>query len=129
MKTLHVILAVGVASVLPSASADERAEPKPFAIAVSSDIPPISHAELRYPSLAGARDLSGTCRVSFAISRAGEPDAIRVGDCSSEIFRQAAKSAVESMTFAPRTEGIDNVRMEIRWTLGDTPALRTASLD
>ena len=41
----------------------------------------------------------------------------------------AAKSAVEGMTFAPRATAVDNVKMEIRWTLGETALLRTASLD
>lgn len=129
MKLLHAMFALGVASVLPSASADERAEPKPFAIAFNSEIRPVAHAELRYPSLAGARDLSGSCSVSFAISKAGEPDAIRVGECSSEVFRQAAKSTVEGMTFAPRAEGIDNVKVDIRWTLGEPGVTHVASLD
>lgn len=131
MKTLHAVLATAlVASVLPSASADERASgSKPFAISFSSDIQPVAHLDFRYPSLAGSKGLSGSCNVSFAISVAGEPDAIRVKDCSSEIFRMAAKSAVQRMSFAPRATAIDNVRMEIRWTLGEAAVLRTASLD
>jgi len=129
MKLLHVMIAAGVASVLPTASADERAEPKPFSIAFSSDIRPVSHVEFRYPSAAGSRNLSGSCKVSFAISVAGEPDAIRIGECSSEVFHMAAKSTVQGMTFAPRAAAIDNVKMEIRWTMGDAPVLRTASLD
>lgn len=131
MKTLHaVFVAALAASVLPTASADERASgSKPFAISFSSDIRPIAHVDFRYPSLAGSRDLSGSCNVSFAISAAGEPDAIRVKDCSSEIFRMAAKSAVKGMTFAPRATAIDNVKMDIRWTLGEAAVLRTASLD
>lgn len=129
MKLLHVMIAVGVASVLPAASADERAEPKPFAIAFSSDIKPVAHADFRYPSLAGSRDLSGRCDVSFTISVAGEPDAIRIGNCSSDVFRMAAKSTVEGMTFAPRVAAIDNVRMQIRWTIGDQSLMRTASLN
>lgn len=130
MKLLHVMIAAAVASVLPTASADERASgSKPFSIAFSSDIRPVAHTDFRYPSLAGSRGLSGSCNVSFAISVAGEPDAIRVGECSSEIFRMSAKSTVEGMTFAPRAQGIDNVKMEIRWSLGEPQLLRTASLD
>lgn len=41
----------------------------------------------------------------------------------------AAKSAVKGMTFAPRATAIDNVKMDIRWTLGEAAVLRTASLD
>jgi outer membrane biosynthesis protein TonB len=129
MKLIHAILAAGVASVLPTASADERAQPKPFTIAFSSEIAPVSHAEIRYPAYAGVRSLSGSCQVSFAISTGGEPDAIRVGECSSEVFRAAAKSTVQSMTFAPRASVVDKVRMEIRWTLEDPTLIRTASLN
>lgn len=113
---------------MPSALADERAQPKPFTIAFSSEVTPVSHEELRYPAYAGVRSLSGSCDVSFAISKAGEPDAIRIGSCSSDAFRTAAKATVEAMLFAPRTEGIDNVRMEIRWNVGEPVALRTASI-
>jgi len=129
MKLLHMMFAAGVASVLPTASADERAEPKPFTIAFSSAIKPVAYADLRYPSLAGARDLSGSCDVSFTVSVNGEPDAIRVGACSSEVFRMTAKSTVEGMSFAPRAQAIDNVRMQIRWSMGEQALLRTASLD
>ncbi len=129
MKLIHIMFAAGVASVLPSASADERAEPKPFTISFNSDIKPVAHADFRYPSLAGARGLSGNCDVSFTISVAGEPDAIRVGQCSSDVFRMAAKSTVEAMTFAPGVQAIDNVRMQIRWTLGEPAMTHTASLD
>lgn len=129
MKLLHALLVVGAASVLPTASADERAQaPKPFTIAFSAEIAPLSHGELRYPAYAGARNLSGSCEVSFAISTAGKPDAIRVGKCSSEAFRFAAKATVSSMRFAPRASVVDDVVLEIRWTL-DQPAIHTASLD
>lgn len=129
MKLLHLMVAAAVTSVLPAAWADERArEPIPFAIAFSSDIDPVAHADFRYPILAGSRNLSGSCAVSFAISVNGEPDAIRVGACSSDVFRLAAKSTVKAMTFAPRVTAIDNVMMEIRWTIGEQALLRTASL-
>jgi outer membrane biosynthesis protein TonB len=128
MKLIHVTLAAVVASVMPSASADERAQPKPFTIAFSSEVTPIFHEALRYPAYAGVRNLSGHCEVSFAISTAGEPDAIRVGACSLDAFRAAAKSTVEAMLFAPRTTGIDNVQMEIRWNVGEPARLRTASI-
>lgn len=129
MKLLHVMIAAGVASVLPSAWADERAEPKPFTIAFSSDIKPIAHADFRYPSMAGARELSGSCDASFTVSVSGEPDAIRIGECSSDIFRKAAKSTVEGMTFAPRAVAADNVKMQIRWSMGAEVPMRTASLN
>ncbi len=129
MKLLHTVAVAAVAaSVLPTALADERA-PKPFAISFSSDIQPVAHTDFRYPGLAGSKNLSGSCDVSFAISVAGEPDAIRVGACSSEVFRMAAKSTVKGMMFAPRTSAVDNVKMEIRWSLGAAALLHTASLD
>jgi hypothetical protein len=129
MKLLHALLAVGAASVLPTASADERAQaPKPFTIAFSTEIAPVSHGELRYPAYAGTRNLSGSCEVNFAISTAGKPDAIRVGKCSSEAFRFAAKATVDNMSFAPRASVAEDVALEIRWTL-DQPSIQTASLD
>ncbi len=128
MKLIHAVLAAGVASVLPTASADERAQaPKPFTIAFSADVAPVSYGDLRYPAYAGARNLSGNCEVSFAISMAGEADAIRVGACSSEVFRAAAKATVESMAFAPRASVAENVSMKIRWEL-ERGAVQTAGL-
>ena len=118
MKLIHGIVAAGVASVLPTASADERAkEPRPFAIAFASEVSPVAYEEVRYPSYAGARNLSGNCEVTFAISATGEPDAIRVGACSSDAFRSAAKTTLQAMTFARRDALAEGVQMEIRWTL------------
>ncbi len=128
MKLTSILLAAGVASVLPTASADEPGgNPKPFTITFNSEITPISHDDLRYPQYAGARNLSGACEVSFAISMTGEPDAIRVLSCTSEAFRMTAKGVVEAMTFAPRANVADQVRARIGWSL-DQPTLQTASL-
>ncbi len=41
----------------------------------------------------------------------------------------AAKSTVKGMMFAPRTSAVDNVKMEIRWSLGADALLHTASLN
>jgi TonB family protein len=128
MKLIHIVLAAAVAGVMPVASADERAGPKPFTIAISSEVSPVSHGDVRYPSYAGTRGLEGSCSVSFTISLSGKADAIRVGECSSEAFRGSAKSAVEAMEFAPQATVLDNVRMKIRWSLNETPQLYTASL-
>jgi hypothetical protein len=59
MKLIHVVVAVGAASFLPCASADEPAKAKPFVISISSEATPISHAEYRYPSYAAMRDING----------------------------------------------------------------------
>jgi hypothetical protein len=128
MKPIHVIVAASVAGVMPVASADERAEPKPFTISISSEVAPVSYGEVRYPSYAGARGLEGSCAVSFTISLAGKADAIRVGECSSEVFRGGAKAALEAMDFGPRDTVIDHVRMSIRWSLNEPARLQTASL-
>ena len=130
MKLIHAILGVGAASLLPTALAQTPSSPdaRPFTVAFSSDIAPLDHADLRYPSYAGVRNLEGSCEVKFAVNTAGKADAIRVGQCSSDVFRGAAKKTVEAMRFAPRDSTIDNARMKIRWTMGD-PAVRTASLD
>jgi TonB family protein len=127
MKLIRAILGVGAASLLPAALAQEPAA-KPFLITVSSDAKPISHAEYRYPSYAGARDLEGVCEVTFAISTAGRADAIRVGACTSDAFRRAAKSTVEGMKFAPRAAVTTDATATIRWRMPD-PQVRTASLD
>lgn len=130
MKLIHVLTAAALASVLPSASADERAkQPKPFSIAFSSEVAPVSYGEFRYPSYAGVRNLSGQCEVSFAIGVSGKPDAIRIASCTSDSFRAAAKSTVQAMSFAPRAAALDRVQMEIRWTVNPPAALRTASLN
>ncbi|HEY7799047.1 MAG TPA: energy transducer TonB [Hyphomonadaceae bacterium] len=131
MKLIHAILGVGAASLLPTALAPlalaQEPAAKPFLITVASDAKPVSHAEYRYPSYAGARDLEGACEVSFAISTAGKADAIRVGACTSEAFRRAAKSTVEGMTFAP-SAAVTTANATIRWRMPD-PQVRTASLD
>jgi outer membrane biosynthesis protein TonB len=127
MKLIHAILGVGAASLLPTALAQEPAA-KPFLITVSTDAAPVSHAEYRYPSYAGARDLEGACEVTFAISRAGKADAIRVGACTSEAFRRPAKSTVEGMKFAPRASVTTEATATIRWRMPD-PQVHTASLD
>lgn len=128
MKLIHVVLAAAVAGVMPVASADERAEPKPFTIAISSEVTPVSYGDVRYPSYAGARGLEGSCAVSFTISLAGKADAIRVGECSSDAFRGGAKAAVEAMDFGPRAAVLDHVRMNIRWSLNEPALMHTASL-
>jgi hypothetical protein len=74
------------------------------------------------------RGLEGACEVSFAISAAGSADAIRVGACTSDVFRRAAKSTVEGMKFAPRAAVTENATATIRWRMPD-PQVRTASLD
>lgn len=127
MKLIHAILGVGAASLLPSALAQEPGA-QPYVISVASDAAPISHAEYRYPSYAGVRGLEGACEVSFAISTAGKADAIRVGACTSDVFRRAAKSTVEGMTFAPRSAVTADATATIRWRMPD-PQVRTASLD
>ncbi len=130
MKLIHGVVAAVVASVLPTAMADEQApKAKPFSIAFSGDIKPVAHGDLRYPSYAGSRNPSGSCDVSFAINEAGEADAIRIRSCSSEAFRFAAKSTVQAVAFAPRAKAVDGVKMQIRWTLGEQAALQTAGLD
>lgn len=127
MKLIHAILGVGAASLLPTALAQEPAG-KPFLITVSSDATPVAHAEYRYPSYAGVRGLEGACEVSFAISAGGKADAIRVGDCTSDVFRRAAKSAVEGMTFAPRPSVTESATATIRWMMPE-PQVRTASVN
>jgi outer membrane biosynthesis protein TonB len=127
MKLIHAILGVVAASLLPTALAQEPGG-KPYVISVASDAQPIAHAEYRYPSYAGVRGLEGACEVSFAISTAGKADAIRVGACTSDVFRRAAKSTVEGMSFAPRTSVTEGATATVRWRMPD-PQVRTASLD
>ena len=117
MKLIHAILGAGAASLLPSALAQEPAslEARSYAITISSEVQPLSGAELRYPAYAGVRSLEGSCDVTFAVSTAGEGDAIRVGACSSEAFRRSAKSTVEQMRFAPRATALDGATMKINW--------------
>src|SRR5262249_29604556 len=132
MKLIHAILGFGAASLLPTALAPmalaQEAAGKPFLITVSSDATPVSHAEYRYPAYAGVRGLEGACEVSFAISTAGKADAIRVGACTSEAFRRAAKSTVEGMTFAPRASATEGATATIRWMMPE-PQIRTASVN
>jgi TonB family protein len=127
MKLIHVALGVVAAGVLPSAAADEPAAPKPYTITVSSDVSPAFKPELRYPSHAGLQGLGGACEVKFAISTEGKADAVRVGACTSDVFRRSAKKAVEEMSFAPRSAPLDNAQMRIQWAM-DEPTVATASL-
>jgi TonB family protein len=130
MKLIHAILGIGAASLLPSALAQQPQpeEARGFAITISSEVEPVAEPTLRYPSYAGVRSLEGSCEVTFAVSTAGKPDAIRVGACSSEAFRRPAKTTVEQMRFAPRTSVLADAHMKIDWAFED-PGLQTASLD
>lgn len=129
MKLIHAIVGLSVASLLPSAFAQEPAsqEARPYRITIASDVKPVSSEDVRYPYMAGSKNLEGACDVTFAISPAGRADAIRVEDCTSDMFREAAKANIQRMSFAPRTAAKDNVRMNIAWAF-DTD-VRTASLD
>ena len=129
MKLKHAALGLLAASLLPIAWADQPAQPKPFTVSFSSDIQPVSHADFRYPTYAGVRNIEGACDVKFAVNTAGKADAIRVGECSSEVFRGAARKTVEAMTFAPRASVTDNVHMKIRWAIDSKASgVETASL-
>ena len=130
MKMIHAILGVGAASLLPSALAQEPAskEARGYAITIHSEVKPVAEPELRYPAYAGLRSLEGSCDVSFSVSTAGEPDAVSVSACSSEVFRRSAKSTVEQMRFAPRTTALSKASMQISWAFEDA-VVQTASLD
>ena len=128
MKLICVALGALAASALPTATADEPVAPKPYTITVTSDLSPASKPELRYPAYAGMQGLGGACDVSFVVSVEGKADAIRVGACTSDVFRRAAKKAVEDMSFAPRSTPIENARMRIQWTLNESQ-VSTASLN
>lgn len=129
MKLIHAILGVGAASLLPSALAQEPVskEARGYAITIQSEVKPVAEPDLRYPAYAGARSLEGSCDVTFAISTAGEPDAISVNACSSEAFRRSAKATVEQMRFAPRATELATASMQISWAFEDAAVL-TASL-
>jgi len=127
MKLIHIAFGLVAASLLPTASADEPASKgKPFTISFASDVAPVSHTELRYPSYAGVRDLAGSCDVSFDISAKGAAEAIDVSSCSAHIFHSAAKNVVKDMTFAPKAQS--GVKMKINWKMDDA-AIKTASLN
>ncbi len=130
MKLIHAILGVGAASLLPPALAQQPAsqEARPFTILIKSDVKPVAELDLRYPAQAGLQGLEGACDVTFAVSTSGEPDAIRVATCSSEVFRRSAKATVEQMRFAPRPAALDDAHMKIQWAF-EQPGLQTASLD
>lgn len=129
MKLIHIAFGLVAASLLPTASADEPASKgKPFTISFASNATPVAPLDVRYPSYAGVSGQEGACDVSFVINPAGEPDAIRVGDCTSEKFRRSAKEAVKSMSFAPKAQ--TGVHMKIRWTMDKAATtVRTASLN
>lgn len=129
MKLIRAIVAAGAANLLPSAFADEPATPKPFVITVSSDAAPVSHVEYRYPTYAGVRGLEGACDVTFAISTVGKADAIRVGACTSDVFRSAAKKTVEGMSFSPRAAATAGATATIRWAMPSDARVRTANLN
>lgn len=129
MKLIHAILVAGAASLLPSALADEPAskEARSYAITISSEVSPLSEPDLRYPYMAGSKGIEGSCDVTFAISPQGKADAIRVGPCSSDVFRRSAKATVEQMRFAPRAAAQDGVAMKINWAF-DEARMQTASI-
>jgi outer membrane biosynthesis protein TonB len=125
------MILVGAASLLPTALAQTPAEDaKPFVITVNSDANPISHVEYRYPSYAGVRSLEGACDVTFVISTAGKADAIRVGACTSDVFRGAAKKTVEGMRFSSRATVTEGAKATVRWTIQSNDArMKTASIN
>lgn len=129
MKLIHAILVAGAASLLPSALADEPAskEARSYAITISSEVSPLAEPDLRYPYMAGSKGIEGSCDVTFAISPQGKADAIRVGACSSDVFRRSAKATVEQMRFAPRAAAQDGVAMKINWAF-DEARMQTASI-
>ena len=127
MKLIHVAFGLVAASLLPTASADEPLKGKPFTISFASDVAPVAHADFRYPSYAGVRDLAGSCDVTFDISAAGQAEAIDVSACSAHIFHSAAKNVVKDMTFAPKARSA--VKMKINWKMDSDAALKTAGLN
>lgn len=128
MKLIHIAFGLVAASLLPTASADEPASKgKPFTISFASDVTPVSAVAVRYPAYAGISGQEGACDVSFVVSPTGEPDAIRVGDCTAEKFRRSAKEAVKSMSFAQKGQ---TVHMKISWAMNPAvEAVKTASLN
>lgn len=128
MKLIHAILGVGAASLLPTALAQEPAG-KPFVISFESSATPIAQAEHRYPTRAAVRGIEGACNVRFTISTAGQADGIRVGECTSEVFRRSAKMTVEKMSFAPRASATQGVTATIRWAMPKDAQVHTASLN
>lgn len=129
MKTIHAILVAGAASLLPSALADEPAskEARSYAITISSEVSPMAEPNLRYPYMAGSKGIEGSCDVTFTVTAQGKADAIRVGACTSDMFRRSAKATVEQMRFSPRATAQDGVEMKINWAFDET-RLQTASL-
>jgi hypothetical protein len=68
--------------------------------------------------------------VTFAISTAGKADAIRVGACTSDVFRGAAKKTIEGMSFSPRASVTTGATATVRWAIQSSdPRVKTASLD
>jgi outer membrane biosynthesis protein TonB len=128
MKLIHVAFGLVAASLLPTATADEPAlKGKPFTISFASNVAPVAHADFRYPSYAGVRNLAGSCDVTFDISAKGEAEAIDVSACSAHIFHSAARNVVKDMTFAPKAQS--GVKMKISWKMDEPATVKTASLN
>jgi TonB family protein len=99
---------------------------RPYAITFKSEVAPILHPDYAYPRVAGNRGVEGQCDVEFVVSAAGKADAIRVQACSSDLFRDAAKRAVEQTPFQATGSAREGVRATIHWKLG-APTMMQAS--
>lgn len=115
---------------MPTATAfaqTAESEPRPFAVRMTSEVAPVAHGQVGYPSGAAMRQINGDCTVRFDVS-AGAATGVEVLDCSSDLFRSEAVSVVSGLKFdaAPRQDA----RMTIAWTLTESaPRMQTARLD
>lgn len=115
-NSLMIVLALGLAS--PAAFADGgRSEPKPFAIAIKSDVTPVAHAALRYPYPAARLGLDGNCKVAFAVTPGGRAEDVQTIACTSEAFESAARSVVAGLKFASTSSGHQAVSATIHWDM------------
>ncbi len=130
MKLSSALLGLLAASVMPTATAfaqTSESSPRPFAVRMTSEVTPVSHGEVRYPSGAAMRNVDGSCTIRFDVTGAGAAKDVEVTGCSSDLFRSEAAALVKTLKFDPTSR--ENATMNISWTLTTSePPTGSASL-
>lgn len=127
MKLSSALFGLLAASVMPTATAfaqTSESSPRPFAVRMTSEVTPVAHGEVRYPSGAAMRDVDGSCTIQFDVTGTGTAKDVEVTACSSDLFRSEAVALARTLKFDPAAR--ENTTMNISWTL-TTPAPATGS--
>lgn len=111
------------AGVTPVALAEstETASSAEAAFELSTGVPPVTVADVRYPYEEHRSSSEGECTVVFDVSSAGEPTNLRTEACSSRNFRREARRVASSLRYpadALPSGGLQDQTFTLRW-VGD----------